>query len=92
MPLLDVTDITVRFGGSMALNSVSLTAEPGQVTGLIGPNGAGKTTMFNVISGLQTPDSGSVVLDGTDLTRLSPTKRARRAWPEPSNASSCSPC
>jgi len=78
MPLLDVTDITVRFGGSMALNSVSLTAEPGQVTGLIGPNGAGKTTMFNVISGLQTPDSGSVVLDGTDLTRLSPTKRARR--------------
>jgi len=78
MPLLDVTDITVRFGGSMALNSVSLTAEPGQVTGLIGPNGAGKTTMFNVISGLQQPDSGSVVLDGTDLTRLSPTKRARR--------------
>jgi branched-chain amino acid transport system ATP-binding protein len=78
MPLLDVGGITVRFGGSLALNSVSLTAEPGQVTGLIGPNGAGKTTMFNVISGLQPPDAGTVMLAGTDLTRLSPTKRARR--------------
>ena len=77
MPLLDVEDITVRFGGSVALNDVSLTAEPGQVTGLIGPNGAGKTTMFNVISGLQPPDEGSIVLAGTDITRLSPTKRAR---------------
>ena len=50
----------MRFGGSVALNAVSLTAEPGQVTGLIGPNGAGKTTMFNVISGLQPPDDGSI--------------------------------
>ena len=78
MPLLDVRDVTVRFGGSLALNEVSITAEAGAVTGLIGPNGAGKTTMFNVISGLQSVSSGRVLLGDRDLTRLSPTKRARQ--------------
>ncbi|HEY5153095.1 MAG TPA: ABC transporter ATP-binding protein [Acidimicrobiales bacterium] len=77
MSLLDVDGVTVRFGGSVALNLVSLQAEPGQITGLIGPNGAGKTTMFNVISGLQPPDGGRITLAGTDITGLSPTKRAR---------------
>jgi branched-chain amino acid transport system ATP-binding protein len=77
MPLLEVRDATVKFGGNTALNSVSLIAEPGQVTGLIGPNGAGKTTMFNVISGLQAPTSGKVFLDGHDVSKASPTKRAR---------------
>jgi branched-chain amino acid transport system ATP-binding protein len=77
MPLLEVSSVTVRFGGNVALDDVSLVAAPGHVTGLIGPNGAGKTTMFNVISGLQAPTSGSVLLDGHDVSNLSPTKRAR---------------
>ena len=77
MPLLEVRSATVKFGGNIALSEVSLVAEPGQVTGLIGPNGAGKTTMFNVISGLQALTSGQVFLDGQDVSRASPTKRAR---------------
>ena len=75
---LEVRDVTVRFGGNVALDGVSLEAEPGCVTGLIGPNGAGKTTLFNVITGLLPPNRGRVLLDGKDVTRLSPTKRARR--------------
>jgi branched-chain amino acid transport system ATP-binding protein len=78
MASLEVRDVTVRFGGNVALDMVSLEAEPGCVTGLIGPNGAGKTTLFNVITGLLAPNSGVVILDGSDVTRLSPTKRARR--------------
>jgi branched-chain amino acid transport system ATP-binding protein len=74
---LEVRNVTVRFGGVHALEDVSIKAEPGTVTGLIGPNGAGKTTLFNVICGLQPPEQGSVVLDGTDVTRLAPFKRAR---------------
>ena len=75
--VLEVENVTVRFGGNLALRDVAMTARPGAVTGLIGPNGAGKTTLFNVICGLQRPDSGSVRLDGRDLTRLLPYKRAR---------------
>ena len=78
MAQLDVQDITVRFGGNIALDEVSLEAEPGVVTGLIGPNGAGKTTLFNVITGLLPLNQGRVRLADADLNRLSPTKRARR--------------
>ena len=77
MASLEVTDVTVRFGGNIALDDVSLTAETGCVTGLIGPNGAGKTTLFNVITGLLPPNAGQVTLEGRLLDRLSPTKRAR---------------
>jgi branched-chain amino acid transport system ATP-binding protein len=77
MALLEVRDATVRFGGNVALDDVSIDADPGCVTGLIGPNGAGKTTLFNVITGLLPPNSGHVVLDGRDVTRINPTKRAR---------------
>jgi branched-chain amino acid transport system ATP-binding protein len=78
MAQLEVQDVTVRFGGNIALDQVSLDAEPGVVTGLIGPNGAGKTTLFNVITGLLPPDQGRVRLDDDSINRLSPTKRARR--------------
>ena len=78
MPLLDVDEVTVRFGGNTALDAASLEAEAGHVTGLIGPNGAGKTTLFNVVSGLLPPTSGRVAIDGGDVTRLGPSKRARK--------------
>ena len=75
--VLTVTDVAVRFGGVAALSDVSLTVQPGMVTGLIGPNGAGKTTLFNVISGLQTPGRGAVHLFDTDVTAMKPHRRAR---------------
>jgi branched-chain amino acid transport system ATP-binding protein len=74
---LTVSEVAVRFGGVAALNGASLCVEPGTVTGLIGPNGAGKTTLFNVISGLQAPDLGSVHLFDTDVTTMRPHRRAR---------------
>jgi branched-chain amino acid transport system ATP-binding protein len=77
MALLDVHDVTVRFGGNLALQDVGLTAEAGRVTGLIGPNGAGKTTLFNVITGLLPPNAGTVKIDGANVSRKNPTKRAR---------------
>ncbi|HQV57556.1 MAG TPA: ATP-binding cassette domain-containing protein, partial [Ilumatobacteraceae bacterium] len=77
MSLLDVQAISVRFGGLMAVDNVSLQAEPGRITGLIGPNGAGKTTTFNVITGLQHPTMGRVSIDGKEVNRLAPHKRAR---------------
>jgi branched-chain amino acid transport system ATP-binding protein len=76
--LLDVQSVSVRFGGNIAVQEVSLTAEAGRITGLIGPNGAGKTTLFNVITGLQDPTRGKVLIDGQDITRLAPYKRARK--------------
>jgi branched-chain amino acid transport system ATP-binding protein len=76
--LLETHGVTVRFGGNVALNEVTIDAHPGLVTGLIGPNGAGKTTLFNVITGLLPPTTGSVSLHGDDIGHLPPHKRARR--------------
>ena len=70
--------LVVKFGGLTAVNGLSLEAPHGRVTALLGPNGAGKTTAFNVCSGLQRPTSGSVHLDGRDVTSLSPQVRARK--------------
>ncbi|MBH0123513.1 ABC transporter ATP-binding protein [Rhodococcus sp. NPDC003382] len=74
---LEVDDIAVAFGGHRALDGVGLKAERGQVTGLIGPNGAGKSTLFDVITGLRRPVAGRVYLDGHDVTRAGPARRAR---------------
>ncbi|MBX3286054.1 MAG: ATP-binding cassette domain-containing protein [Actinobacteria bacterium] len=75
--LLEAEEITVRFGGHVAVADVSLTARAGRITGLIGPNGAGKTTTFNALCGLQATTRGRVRLAGDDVTRLSPHQRAR---------------
>jgi len=69
MPLLDVKEVTVRFGGIVALDRLSFDIEAGQICGLIGPNGAGKTTMFNVVSRIYQPTEGRVLFDGVDLLR-----------------------
>jgi branched-chain amino acid transport system ATP-binding protein len=76
--LLSTSDVTVRFGGNVALRDVSIAVEPGTVTGLIGPNGAGKTTLFNVITGLLRPQGGKVLLGDEDITKLAPYRRARK--------------
>jgi branched-chain amino acid transport system ATP-binding protein len=75
--VLRVSEVAVRFGGVNALTDVTLTAREREITGLIGPNGAGKTTLFNVITGLQEPTNGRVYVDGRDVGKLSPHKRAR---------------
>ncbi|MGK8507466.1 ABC transporter ATP-binding protein [Nocardia asiatica] len=75
--LLEVDDVTVVFGGNRALDGAGLRAERGAVTGLIGPNGAGKSTLFDVICGLRKPTEGRVAIDGADVTRLGPARRAR---------------
>ena len=70
MTLLDVEDVTVRFGGIVALDGLSFTIEEGHICGLIGPNGAGKTTMFNVVSRIYQPTMGSVKFRGRELLEL----------------------
>jgi branched-chain amino acid transport system ATP-binding protein len=70
MPLLEVRDLSVRFGGVVALDAVSFSVEAGQLVALIGPNGAGKTTLFNVITRVYRPSSGSVLIDGEPVSRI----------------------
>jgi len=77
-PLLEVSDLTVRFGGLTALEAVSFTIGRGEILGLIGPNGAGKTTCFNAITGVYRPTSGSVVFDGERLGRMKRHQITRR--------------
>jgi len=74
--VLDISDVTVRFGGLTALDSVSFAAAPCQVTGVIGPNGAGKTTLLNVLCGFVRPDAGKLTFGGNELTGLRPHQLA----------------
>lgn len=68
--IIEVQDVTKRFGNVLAVDHCSLSVEKGSITGLIGPNGAGKTTMFNMVAGTFAPTSGRILLDGEDVTRL----------------------
>ena len=77
-PLLEAVDVTVRYGGLLALDRASLTVPPRSIVGLIGPNGAGKSTFFSALSGLVRPSTGAIRMDGDDITKASPQARARR--------------
>jgi branched-chain amino acid transport system ATP-binding protein len=78
MPLLQLKNVTSRFGGVVALDDVSLDVEQGEIAGLIGPNGAGKTTAFNVITRLYRPESGEVTFDGESILGTPPHGVVRR--------------
>jgi branched-chain amino acid transport system ATP-binding protein len=79
MPLtLETRDLTIRFGGHVAVNKVSCKFRPGELTAIVGPNGAGKTTYFNLISGQLRPTGGDVFLAGEDITRLTAPLRTRK--------------
>ena len=75
--MLVTKDLTVRFGGHVAVNAVSCTFTPGTLTAIVGPNGAGKTTFFNLISGQIKASSGDVLLNGNNLGGMSPSARTR---------------
>ncbi len=75
--MLQTKDLTIRFGGHVAVNAVSCAFAPGTLTAIVGPNGAGKTTYFNLISGQLKASSGSVLLEGQDISSLSVSARTR---------------
>lgn len=75
-PSLSTRDLTIRFGGHVAVNAVTCDFRPGELTVIVGPNGAGKTTYFNLMSGQLTATSGQVIKDGVDITGMPPSKRA----------------
>lgn len=76
-PLLEIRQLSLHYGGVVALNNVSFVLDAGELIGLIGPNGAGKTSAFNAISGVVKPSRGAVIFAAQDLTRASPQLRAR---------------
>ncbi|MDM0044176.1 ABC transporter ATP-binding protein [Variovorax dokdonensis] len=75
--MLETRDLTIRFGGHVAVNAVSCSFAPGTLTAIVGPNGAGKTTYFNLISGQLKASAGTVSLDGRSLTGMAPSARTR---------------
>ena len=74
---LETRELTIRFGGHVAVNNVTCTFRPGELTAIVGPNGAGKTTYFNLISGQLRASHGSILFDGTDITQHSAPLRTR---------------
>ncbi|WP_210270021.1 ABC transporter ATP-binding protein [Aureimonas mangrovi] len=77
-PVIEVRNVTRRFGGFVAVDDCSLRVEKGSITGLIGPNGAGKSTLFNMVAGNLAPSSGQILLDGEDITGEAPHKLFHR--------------
>lgn len=77
-PVLETRDLTIRFGGHVAVNAVSAGFKAGELTAIVGPNGAGKTTYFNLMSGQLSASSGRILLDGEDITGLGPAARAQK--------------
>ena len=77
-PILETTDLTVRFGGHVAVDHISCSFNAGELTAIVGPNGAGKTTYFNLISGQIPVSEGRVKLGGSDITRMSVAQRTHR--------------
>ncbi len=75
--IIETRDLTVRFGGNVAVDHVNLMVERGCLKSIIGPNGAGKTTLFNLLSGQYRPSSGQVFFNGRDVTGLDPTRRTK---------------
>lgn len=78
MAFLQVSNVTRRFGGLVALNAVSFEVKQGEIVGIIGPNGAGKTTLFGVISGFMPPSDGDVAYDGASIVGVAPNRLVQR--------------
>lgn len=78
MAMLEVNNVTKRFGGLVAVHDLEMTVNEGQILGLIGPNGAGKTTVFNMIAGYYKPDEGRIIFQGEDITGLKPYEVCKR--------------
>ncbi len=76
-PLLEVRGVSRTFGATRAVDNVSFAVQPGELLGLIGPNGAGKSTLFNLIAGVMPPSSGTIMVDGTEVTGSKPHEMAR---------------
>jgi branched-chain amino acid transport system ATP-binding protein len=76
-PVLEAKDLSIQFGGNVAVNKVNLQVDAFCLKSIIGPNGAGKTTLFNLISGQYQPTSGQVIFNGQDITKLGPADRTR---------------
>jgi len=77
MALLEIKNVSKRFGGLKAVSDVTMSVEAGEIVFIVGPNGAGKTTLFNLITSVYQADSGQVLFEGRDITRSSPDKAAR---------------
>ncbi|HOZ33283.1 MAG TPA: ABC transporter ATP-binding protein [Tabrizicola sp.] len=77
-PLIETRDLTLHFGGLRAVDGVDFSLQPGEIHALIGPNGAGKTTFVSLLSGRRLPQSGRVLMDGTDITALPAHARVRK--------------
>jgi ABC-type branched-subunit amino acid transport system ATPase component len=77
MALLEIKNVSKRFGGLKAVTDVSMSIEAGEIAFIVGPNGAGKTTLFNLITSVHVADSGTIIFDGRDITRSSPDRAAK---------------